>query len=100
MMCPHGGTVQVTTSNTRSKAVGDFLLRDSDTFQIVGCPFQVVPPTPHPCVSVNWSQPAAKSKAGGDATLTEQSVGMCVAADQAVQGTVQIVFTQPRVSGI
>ena len=35
----------------------------------------------------------------GDFTLTEESVGLCVAVDQAVQGTVLIVFTQPQVAG-
>src|SRR2546425_872652 len=39
LMCPHGGTVQAITSNTRVKAAGDFLLRSSDTFTIAACPF-------------------------------------------------------------
>jgi hypothetical protein len=48
---------------------------------------------------VQWVQPALRSQAIGDFTLTEASVGLCVAADQAVQGTVLIMFTQSQVAG-
>lgn len=98
LMCPHGGMVQPVTFNTRAQAAGDFLLCASDTFLIVGCPLNVAG-APHPCVQVQWVQTALRSKAGGDFTLTEASVGLCIAADQAVQGTVLIQFTQPRVAG-
>jgi len=98
MMCPHGGTVTATTSNTRAKAAGVFLLRASDTFTIAGCTF-VAGIVPHPCVQVRWVQPALQSKAGGDFLLNEASVGLCVAPDQAVQGTVLILATQPKVAG-
>jgi hypothetical protein len=99
MMCPHGGQVQAITTNTRTKAGGDFALRQSDTFIIAACPF-ILGLVPHPCVQVQWVQPALQSQAVGDFTLTEASVGLCVAADQAVQGTVLIMFTQPQVSGL
>jgi hypothetical protein len=99
MMCPHGGTVQAITSNTRAQAASGFLLRASDTFVIAGCPF-VLGVVPHPCVQVQWVQPASDSQAVGDFTLTEASVGLCVAPDQAVQGTVLVTTTQARVSGI
>jgi hypothetical protein len=98
LMCPHGGTVQAITSNTRVKAAGDFLLRSSDTFTIAGCPF-VIGTTPHPCVQVQWIQTDQKSQVMSNLTLSEESVGLCVAADQAPQGTVSVSFTQPRVSG-
>jgi hypothetical protein len=99
MMCPHGGTVSAISSNTKAKAGGDYILRASDTFAIVGCPL-VIGLVPHPCVQVKWVQPALKSKVLGDFILTQQSVGLCVAADQAVQGTVLINSTQPKVSGL
>jgi hypothetical protein len=99
MMCPHGGQVQAVTSNTRARVAGGFALRQSDTFVIAGCPFSLGPVF-HPCVQVQWVQPAARSQAVSDFTLTEASVGLCVAADQAVQGTVLILATQPQVSGL
>jgi hypothetical protein len=98
LMCPHGGMVQAITNNTRTMAAGDFVLRKSDTFLVTACPF-VLGIVPHPCVQVQWVQPATQSQAASDFTLTEESVGLCVAPDMAVQGTVMIVFTQPRVAG-
>jgi hypothetical protein len=99
MMCPHGGTVQAITSNTRTRAAGDFVLRASDTFLVVGCPF-VIGVVPHPCIQVQWVVPSSASQVTGDFVLTEASVGLCSAPDQAVQGVVMIVAAQPRVSGL
>jgi hypothetical protein len=99
MMCPHGGQVQAISSNTRAQAGGSFLLRASDTFTIVGCPFNLGV-TPHPCVQVQWLQTATRSKAISDFTLTQASVGLCLAPDMAPQGTVIVSMTQPRASGI
>ena len=99
LMCPHGGTVSAISSNTKTKAGGSYVLRSSDTFTIAGCPF-ALGPTPHPCVQVRWVQTSLKSKVVSDSTLTASSVGLCVAADQAVQGTVLIQTTQSQVSGL
>jgi hypothetical protein len=100
LKCPHGGTVSVTSSNTKSKANGEAILRSSDTFKISGCSFSLPPPVgPHPCLQVKWVQTSAKSKAGGDSTLTKGSTGMCVAGDQAVQGTVMISSAQSKAGG-
>jgi hypothetical protein len=98
MQCPHGGSVSATSSNTTVKADGSAVLRSSDTFTIAGCGLTF--PPPHPCMQVQWVQPAAKSKVSGDFTLTESSVGMCVAADQATQGTVTIVNAQAKGGGL
>lgn len=98
MMCPHGGTVSVVTSNTQVMAASAPVIRATDTYLIAGCPF-VVGVVPHPCMQVQWVQPNTASQAASDFTLSETSVGMCVAADMSVQGTVLITFTQPSVSG-
>jgi hypothetical protein len=99
MQCPHGGMVNVISSDTSVQAASSFVLRSSDTFIVAGCPF-IVALVPHPCVQVQWVQPALKSRVMGDSTLTEESVGLCVAADMAVQGVVLINFTQAQVSGL
>jgi hypothetical protein len=99
MMCPHGGTVSVISSNTRVMAAGDPVLRSSDTFLVAGCPF-VAGIVPHPCVQVQWVQPDTESQVMNDFTLSEASVGLCIAGDAAVQGAVLILFTQPQVSGL
>ncbi len=98
MMCPHGGTVQGTPSSPRVQAGGAPLLTAPDMFLIAGCAF-VVGVVPHPCVSVQWVQPAMHSTVGGNPTLSMASVGLCVAADQAVQGTVLINTTQQNATG-
>ena len=97
LMCPHGGTVSAISSNAQSKAAGDFILRASDTFLVAGCAFN--PGVPHPCVQVQWIPSGGRTQAAGDFTLNESSVGLCLAADLAVQGAVLILFTQPQVSG-
>ena len=99
MMCPHGGQVMVTSSNVKVKAGGDFVVGSSDVFTIVGCPF-VLGVVPHPCVTVQWVVPNTRSKVMGNFTLSESSVGLCLAPDMAPQGTVLINFTQPQVGGL
>ncbi len=100
MMCPHGGMVQATTTNTKVKTKDGYILRSSDTFVILTCIFTLPSGTPHPCVQVQWVQPALKSQVMSDFTLTEDSVGLCVAGDRAVQGSVLIDYTQSQVSGL
>lgn len=99
MQCPHGGMVNVISSDTSVQTASSFVLRSSDTFIVAGCPFMIAL-VPHPCVQVQWVQPALKSQVMGDSTLTEESVGLCVAADMAVQGVALINFTQAQVSGL
>jgi hypothetical protein len=96
MMCPHGGTVMgaPTASVKAGRAIA---LLSTDTFTITGCLFN--PGTAHPCVSVRWVQPAKRVLSSKNPALTEESVGLCIAADQAVQGTVQVVNTQQQVTG-
>jgi hypothetical protein len=99
MMCPHGGTVQATPASTDVQAAGAPMLTAADTFVIAGCPF-VIGTVPSPCVSVQWVQPAAQSTLSSNPTLTEASVGLCLAATQAPQGPVTIVSTQANVAGL
>lgn len=99
LMCPHGGSVSATTSNTRVRSDGALNVRPSDNFTISGCPFTLPNNKDHPCVRVEWVVAALRSTAGGDATLTRDSVGMCMAADNVPQGTVQVVATQARGAG-
>jgi hypothetical protein len=99
MMCPHGGTVQAISANTRTQVGGAYALRGSDAFLIAGCPF-ATPFGPHPCVQVQWVATSARSRAIGDFTLTAESVGLCLAPDMTPQGTVLILTAEPRVEGV
>jgi hypothetical protein len=78
---------------------GSPILRVSDTCTIAGCTFNVSG-VPSPCVSVQWVQGAGRVSAGGSAVLNESSVGLCVAATQAPQGSVIIAAGQPNVQAL
>jgi hypothetical protein len=93
-MCPHGGTVTAVPSSGRVSADGSPIVLATDTFMIAGCAF--APVAPHPCVLVQWQMPAQRSTSGKVATLTDASVGFCVAADGATQGPVIVQATQQR----
>jgi hypothetical protein len=97
MMCPHGGTVMPVPGST-SVVAGTPVLRLGDTCTIVGCTF-VAGTIPSPCVTVQWTGPASSVTVDGAPVLTESSVGLCLAATQAPQGTVLIAATQAQVSG-
>lgn len=101
LRCPHGGTVSITSSNRRVTS-GTPLALATDTFTIAGCPFQIpvgVGTVPHPCVRVHWIKVDAKTQVGGVPTVSQDSAGICLAADQAPQGPVSIVSTPAQASG-
>jgi hypothetical protein len=50
-------------------------------------------------VTVQWLTQDLRSQVLSDSTLSESSVGLCLAADQAPQGTVLVTTTQELVSG-
>jgi len=95
LQCPHGGTVTASTRNTRVKAAGNFVSRSTDTFAIAGCSYSIGP-VPHPCVRVQWDVHAERHRSHGDPSLTEDSVGFCLAGDGAMQGSVVVSSTQIR----
>jgi hypothetical protein len=94
LSCPHGGKVTGVPSSVRVSADGSPILLATDTFMIAGCAF--APVAPHPCVLVQWQLPAQRSTSGKVQTLTEASIGFCMAADGAIQGPVIVQATQQR----
>jgi hypothetical protein len=101
LSCPHGGSVSIVSANTKVLA-GAPLALATDTFTISGCPFQIPIGTgsvPHPCVTVHWLKPNLRTTVNGAPTLSQDSVGLCLAADQVPQGPVSVSQTQPLVSG-
>jgi hypothetical protein len=99
LQCPHGGMVTLVTSNATTQVNGTYAITSSDTLSIAGCPFNVGG-SPHPCTTVQWVSTDTNSTIGGNATLSESSVGLCLAADQAPQGSVMITAGQSVVSGL
>ncbi|TQF68274.1 hypothetical protein FK531_14295 [Rhodococcus spelaei] len=98
LTCPHGGTVAAIPSAANLTAGGDPIVLATDTFTIAACPFILV--VPHPCVLVQWIVPAARCTGTSAPMLTTDSVGLCVAADGAVQGPVLIQVTQTSAGGL
>jgi hypothetical protein len=99
MQCPHGGTVQIISSNTLTKGGGGFLVTAADTFTVVGCPFQIGT-TPSPCVTVQWIITDLRVKVDGNPTLSQSGIGLCLSAAQAPQGPVMVVNTQAKVKSM
>jgi hypothetical protein len=99
LTCPHGATVTIAPSNSHAFAGGVLIATSGDSFSIAGCPFQLptVPPTPSPCVIVQWSV-ADQQVTAGAATLSQSSQGQCISALGAPQGPVIIGGAQPKVS--
>jgi hypothetical protein len=98
LMCPHGGTVQAIPSSTSVQFGGAPVVTAADTFMIAGCAF-VIGIVPSPCLTVQWVSPGLQSQVNSNPTLTESSIGLCLAATQAPQGPVTISSTQPQVTG-
>jgi hypothetical protein len=96
LMCPHGGSVSATTSNSRVKADA-YLVTQSDTFTISGCAFTLPNGQPSPCASVMWMVADLRVTVGGP-TLSESSAGLCLSAASVPQGPVSISNTQSSVS--
>lgn len=96
LMCPHGGSVSIVTTNARVKGGGGYLVTANDVFVVAGCPF-VAATVPSPCLTVQWSSPDTAVTVGGAPTLSQGSVGLCLNAAQAPQGPVTIVATQAQV---
>lgn len=98
VMCPHGGQVAILPSQTRVLVGGQPVWTVADFSTITGCPF-VVANVPHPCVTVRWVTPSTRQRVNGSAVITQASTGLCLAADQAPQGSPVITVIQQRVAG-
>lgn len=96
LMCPHGGQVQIISTNTRVNVAGAPAALSSDQFLISGCPF-IIGLVPSPCVTVQWILTDMRAKVNSTSTLSMSSIGLCQNAAQAPQGPVIIVNAQPRV---
>ncbi len=98
VMCPHGGQATLLTSNVEAKVDGAAMLLVSDIHAIVGCPFFTT--VPMPCLSIQWLTAAAQTNVHGIAVLLQTSVGLCLNAAMAPQGTAVVVQVQQKAKGI
>jgi hypothetical protein len=100
LMCPHGGTVNLQTSNVDVKIQDAPALLVTDVPTVAGCPFTLPNGTPSPCVTVRWSVGATQNKVHGTAVLLQNSVGLCYSAAQVPQGPPTISQVQSVALGL
>lgn len=96
VMCPHGGMVVLTTSNSSIFVEGEPALLESDIHAIVGCPFTIGPKY-SPCIRIEWSSGTGRLKTKQNSFLVKTSIGKCINAEGVPQGIAIIVNMQTRV---
>lgn len=99
IMCPHGGTVSLSTKNSDVSAVNGNILLESDKHSVSGCLFTLPGGKPSPCIEVEWKAGTTKATINGTKILTKTSVGLCKSGEGAPQGTAIIASTQPKAEG-
>lgn len=97
IMCMHGGPVTVAPGSPRVLLSGMPAATMTDQYVVAGCLFTLPGGVVHPCVLVRWLVPATRVFVNGTPVITQGSVGLGVAADQAPQGPPTVASTQPRV---
>ena len=100
LTCPHGAKVTHVASQPRVRVNGQFALVVADQATIAGCAFQLPPPKPSPCVTIQWTAPAGRVFASGQPVLVQSSVGLCKSPEQAPQGPAIVAAVQPRVTAM
>jgi hypothetical protein len=98
IMCPHGGRVTVVPRAARVGLSGKPPLLVDDTATVAGCGFNVSG-APSPCLRVQWLMPATRVLVDSSPVLLSSSVGLCVNAGGAPQGTAIVSGFQTRVQG-
>lgn len=101
ILCPHGGTVSLTTANSVCQIEGAPALLQSDQHTVSGCPFQkpLTPPVPSPCVTVQWLTGATRTRVNGTPVLLQTSSGLCLSGESIPQGAPIIAMVQSSAKG-
>ena len=101
VLCMHGGSAILTTSNSKLMVDNVPALLESDVHSVAGCQFQIPvgPGTkPSPCVRIEWSLGATQMQVNGVGVLLQSSIGKCYSPEGAMQGVANIVNTQVKIS--
>ena len=95
-MCPHGGQVTFVPTQGHLLADSSPAILTTDTALVVGCPFNISG-APSPCLTIQWLLPATRASVNGTPVLLNTSIGLCMSAAAAPQGTVIFASVQARV---
>jgi hypothetical protein len=98
-LCMHGGQVQLITTNGTLFAGGSPVLLQTDMHVVVGCPFTVGVDY-SPCVRVQWEAAATSLTVDGAGVLLQTSIGICLNAAGAPQGTAIVSAPAPTLEAI
>lgn len=98
LLCPHGAPIShVSSTYTAHRVQGSPPMLLTDTFVIAGCP-NIMPMgsamIPMPCNRVQWLTGSPMMLVKGSPVLTNQSNGLCLAANGAPAGPVIIASHQ------
>lgn len=99
LICPHGGSVILQTSNVNVKIQSAPVLLVTDLHAVAGCPF-FIGPKPSPCLTVRWLAAALQTNVDGIPVLLQTSIGLCFSAEQVPQGPPVILQVQPIALGL
>jgi hypothetical protein len=95
VICAHAGQAQPTAVNARVTLGGQPVVTMPGPYTVAGCTLPPPPAANGPCVTAQWVTAATRVTAGGLPVLLLDSQAIC-----APTGTpLQVVVTQPRVSG-
>lgn len=94
--CPHGGQATVVPRATRVTLGGKPPLLADDAATVAGCAFNVSG-APSPCLRLQWALPATRATVESSPPLLSTSVGLCLNAAGAPQGTALVTGFQTRV---
>lgn len=99
LLCPHGGSVILVTSNVDMIIQGAPALLLTDVHPVAGCPFTIGPKY-SPCLTVRWLVGATQTNVRGVPVLLQNSVGLCYSAEQAPQGPAIVAQVQQIALGL
>jgi len=99
VMCPHFGSALLTTANTQVLVEGAPVLLLTDRHTIAGCSF-APGGVASPCLTIQWLTGTVHSTINQIPALLQTSVGLCLSALQAPQGTALVVQTQTKAMGV
>jgi hypothetical protein len=99
VMCTHGGSAILTTSNTQMIVDNSPALLESDVHSVAGCPFTLPGPKPSPCIRIEWTAGATMCKSNGTKVLVQSSIGKCISAEGSTQGLALVIQTQMKTQG-
>ena len=99
VICPHAGMATLSTSNSKAIVGGAPVLLLTDLHVIAGCIF-APGGVPSPCLTIRWVTGASQVNIDNIPVLLQTSVGLCLNAFQAPQGTAIVVQTQTQAMGV